>query len=86
MQVTESHGRRVMLTVAAGALVVLMGLQRVYAGAHWPSDVIGACLWGSLLLFVLVQFYLKIESSLPESRRRRSTQPALARRPDSRAA
>jgi undecaprenyl-diphosphatase len=39
------------------AIIVLMGLQRVYAGAHWPSDVLGAYLWGGIILFALVKGY-----------------------------
>lgn len=39
------------------AIIVLMGFQRVYAGAHWPSDVLGAYLWGGVILFALVQAY-----------------------------
>ncbi len=62
MQVTHSHPRRWALTVAALSWVILMGLQRIYAGAHWASDVLGAYLWGGLLLFLLIQVYLRIES------------------------
>ncbi len=39
------------------AVIVLMGLQRVYAGAHWPSDVLAAYLWGGVILFVLVKAF-----------------------------
>lgn len=37
------------------SIITLMGFQRVYAGAHWPSDVLGAYLWGSVILFALVK-------------------------------
>lgn len=37
------------------AIVALMGPARVYAGAHWPSDVLGGYLWGVLLLLLAVQ-------------------------------
>jgi undecaprenyl-diphosphatase len=50
--------QRVIATAAAGLFLLLMGLQRVYAGAHWPSDVIGAYLWGGLVLFLVIQLYL----------------------------
>ena len=45
--------------VQAGSLAIigLMGLQRVYVGAHWPSDVLGAYLWGGAMLFALVKVY-----------------------------
>lgn len=39
------------------AVIALMGLQRVYTGAHWPSDVLAAYLWGGVILFVLVEAY-----------------------------
>ena len=41
-----------------GVLVsLLMGAQRVYAGAHWPSDVLAGYLWGGVVLFLLIQAY-----------------------------
>lgn len=36
------------------ALIVLMGLQRVYVGAHWPTDVLGAYLWGAVILSAII--------------------------------
>ena len=40
------------------AFIVLTGFQRVWTGAHWPSDVLGAYLWGGVILFVLVKVYV----------------------------
>lgn len=37
------------------AVIALMGLQRVYTGAHWPSDVLAAYLWGGVILFALAK-------------------------------
>jgi membrane-associated phospholipid phosphatase len=35
-------------------VIMLMGPARVYVGAHWPSDVLGGYLWGSLLLLLVL--------------------------------
>jgi undecaprenyl-diphosphatase len=37
---------RPMLWIAAGLVIVLTCIARVWAGAHWPSDVIGGVLLG----------------------------------------
>jgi membrane-associated phospholipid phosphatase len=48
---------RFLAGVVFGALIVLVGPSRVYLGAHWPSDVVGAYLLGSLCLVVVIWFY-----------------------------
>jgi undecaprenyl-diphosphatase len=50
--------KRSFLLVFFGILIVLIGVSRVYLGEHWPSDVLGSYLLGSLTLAALIQFYL----------------------------
>ena len=42
--------------VLAFALVVLVSLSRVYVGAHYPFDVVGGAVFGSLLLWIFLRF------------------------------
>ena len=48
---------RTFLLVILGSLVALIGLSRIYLGAHWASDVTGAYLLGSLWLMLSIAIY-----------------------------
>jgi undecaprenyl-diphosphatase len=53
------HDGRVRIPVIAGCglLILLIGLSRVYLGAHWASDVLGSYIIGALWLFFLIFGY-----------------------------
>ncbi len=51
---TPRWGRKVTLWTAALLLAGLAGLSRLYLGAHWLTDVLGALTLGAAWLFVLL--------------------------------
>jgi undecaprenyl-diphosphatase len=52
--IAPRRGRRVALQVIAWSMILGTGFARVYVGAHWPSDVVGAYLWGGFLFGLLI--------------------------------
>lgn len=53
---------RMLLPTIAAAIVVLAGISRVYLGVHWPSDVLGGALLGSVALAGLLWIYAGLRS------------------------
>lgn len=39
--------------IACLATILLTGVSRVWVGAHWPTDVLGSLVWGSLFLVLV---------------------------------
>ncbi len=55
------HWWRTMLLIVSGLFVVLIGPSRIYLGAHWASDVLGAYLIGGVLLGIALWIYLDLK-------------------------
>ena len=49
--------RRTATLVLLGALVLLIGVSRIYLGQHWVSDVLGGYALGTAYLLALIELY-----------------------------
>ena len=56
-----------LLRITFLALIILMGISRVYLGAHWPSDVLGGFLVGGIMLTLLIHLHHQYSSQLDTS-------------------
>ncbi len=51
------HYRKKALVVAAAMMILLVGLSRMYRGAHWPVDVVGGIAIGVGLVWLALTAY-----------------------------
>jgi membrane-associated phospholipid phosphatase len=73
---THPRWPRVAVLLPAVCLVLLIGISRVYLGAHWPTDVAGGLLLGSFWLLVLhALFPFLLPNRMPTTTRGRSEAP-----------
>jgi len=57
-----SRRARLAIQSSAVAMILIVGFARVWYGAHWPSDVLGAYALGGLMLVGIIALYQAIES------------------------
>lgn len=51
---------KMILIIVFSSLIILIGVARIYSGQHWPSDVLGAYLLGSIGLIASIYFYNRL--------------------------
>ncbi len=52
---------RMFTGVGSAFLILSVSVSRIYLGAHWATDVLGAYLFGMFYLAILLTFYFKIQ-------------------------
>ena len=59
---TRAGWQRSVAMFLAGLPITLVGVSRVYLGAHWPSDVLAGYLVGGIALFLMALSYERFNS------------------------
>ena len=57
---------RLRLALQAGLvlMIAIMSYSRIYIGVHWPTDILGAWLYGGVFLWVIIAVCLPLRSRL----------------------
>ena len=79
------HWWRTALLVISALFIVLVGPSRVYLGAHWASDVLGAYLLGGICLGMFLWLYLYLRGRgvlAPSGKRARHFHRKYVRSPE----
>jgi undecaprenyl-diphosphatase len=65
------------LLIFSGLPIALIGASRVYMGAHWPSDTVGAYLAGGIWLMLMIELYrrAKAKRARRQSANEKSAEP-----------
>jgi undecaprenyl-diphosphatase len=53
----KSYGAANLVSVVLPLLVAVIGVSRIYLGVHYPTDIIGGWLLGSVILILIVTLY-----------------------------
>jgi undecaprenyl-diphosphatase len=79
------HWWRTALLIISALFVVLVGPSRIYLGDHWASDVLGAYLFGFILLTMSLWLYLYVKGRgvlAPRGERARHFHQKYVRHPE----
>ncbi len=58
---------RISVQAASVAMILMVGPGRIFTGAHWPTDVLGAYLYGVLFLIPMLVAYQALKTMGPVS-------------------
>lgn len=65
-ELIPSRALRLPIQAVAVGMILIVGPGRIYTGAHWPTDVLGAYLYGILFLIPVLVGYHTLRDTLPE--------------------